>query len=119
MAGNTRASGAGALDKRVILQSPGGANDGFGERVAAWTNVATVSAAIDPITSNERFLAAQQRADTTHTVTIRYSSAVSGIDASWRVLYGSRVLVLNGAPINVGEENRFYELPCVEGLRQK
>jgi SPP1 family predicted phage head-tail adaptor len=110
---------AGELRHRVILQRPGGTNDGFGERMPAWMNVATVYATVAPLSTQERMLGGQLKADTTHTVTIRYSTEIAAIDGSWRVLYGARVLVLNGAPINVDERNITLELPCVEGLRQK
>ena len=40
-------------------------------------------------------------------------------DKALRVLFGSRVLVIDGAPRNIGERNREIELLCTEGLRSE
>lgn len=108
----------GELRYRVILQSPGGSRDAVGGRLTTWTNVATVYANIRPLNSLEQMRAAQRQASTSHTVTIRYSSLFA-MDASWRVLWGARILVLDGSPVNMGEKNEWLELSCVEGLRSE
>lgn len=107
----------GALNRRVIIQSPAGTRDSYGERTTTWTNVATVWAAIEPLSVRETFAAAQMQAATTHRVTIRYSALLAAIDASWRVSYDSRVFVLTGPPRNLGEANQWLELLCQEGMR--
>ena len=84
---------AGKKIHKVILQSPAGSRDAVGERVTTWTNVATVWASIEPLSVRDAFLAAQAHASTTHRVRIDWSTDVDNIDGSWRVLFGSRVLV--------------------------
>ena len=78
--------------------------------------MATVWAAVEPLGVRESFLAAQAQSSTTHKVTIRYSSDVAAVVASWRVLFGSRVFVVDGAR-NVDERNVDIVLMCTEGLR--
>lgn len=110
---------AGKKNNKVILQSPAGSRDAVGERVTTWTDVATVWASIEPLSVRDAFLAAQAHASTTHRVRIDWSTDVDNIDGSWRVLFGSRVLVIDGAPRNIGERNREIELLCTEGLRSE
>lgn len=110
---------AGRMRHQVVLQSPTGSRDSVGERTTTWTDVATVWANIRPLTGREQFLASQREASTSHIVEIRYSTDVSTIDASWRVKYGTRLLVLDGDPINVEERGIQLNLPCVEGLREE
>lgn len=108
---------AGKKRHLVQLQSPAGSRDAVGERVTTWTTVASVWAAIEPIGARELFAAAQAQAATTHRVRVDYSTAIAAIDGSWRVLFGSRVLVIDGKPRNIEERNREIELLCSEGLR--
>lgn len=101
----------------ITLQKPGGARDAVGERVTAWTDVKTVYADISTLTMREQMLVAQRQASTTHKVTLRYDADIAAIDASWRVLFGTRVLVIDGVN-NVEERNRTLELLCTEGRNE-
>lgn len=109
---------AGKLRHRVTLQSPGGALDAVGERVTTWTNVATVWASVEPLSTGERHIAAQAHAFVTHRVTLRYESLIAAVNASWRVLLGARVLTIEGVR-NLDERNVTIELVCTEGDRQE
>ena len=108
----------GTLRHLVTLQSPKGTRDAVGERVTTFEDVATVYANVAPLSSQEQFLAAQRKSSNTHTITVRYSSAISAVDASWRVKYGPRIFVIDGVT-NIDELNELFELRCTEGLRQK
>lgn len=114
---------AGKLTHRVTLQSPAGARDALGERVTTWVDEATVWAAIEPLTFREStsldLAGGQEQAGALTRVTVRHSSQTAGIAPDWRVLYGSRVLVLVQPPRNPGETNEWLELVCSEGLRQE
>lgn len=111
---------AGTLRHRVTLQSPAGSRDAVGERVTTWTSVATnVPADIKPISGREQFLAAQRQATTSHIVCLRYAALWAALDASWRVLFGSRVFTIDAPPKNLGERNLEIELQCTEGDRQE
>jgi len=109
---------AGKLRHRVILQSPGGERDAYGERQTTWTNEATVWASIEPLVAREQFLAAQSELSTTHRVRIRYSTEISGLTAAWRIKFGVRILVIDGIR-NIEEKNKEFELLCTEGPREE
>jgi SPP1 family predicted phage head-tail adaptor len=109
---------AGTLRHSIVLQSPTGTLDSFGERNTTWNDVATVRASINPITTREQFLAQQAQSSVTHKVTVRYGSEISTIDSSWRVLFGSRVFVIQGIR-NIDERNKTIELLCEEGLKNE
>ena len=108
----------GLINRRVILQSPGGTRDAVGERVTTWTDVATVWARIDPIGGREQFLAAQLRTSTTHKVTVRHSSVTATITAAWRINYGGRIFAIDSIR-NVEESQVMIELLCTEGARKE
>lgn len=104
------------LRHKVIIQSPTGTQNALGERTTTWSDVATVQAKVEPVTSRERFVAVQTVGEISHRVTVRYSSTIIGIESGWRVKYGSRILVVDGPPRNLGERNRYLEILCNEGL---
>lgn len=107
-----------AKNRKVILQSPSGARNAIGERVTTWTNVATVWAEISPLSVRDLLAAGQVQSEVTHRVRVRYGTSISAIDASWRVLYGTRILVISGVR-NISEAGREFELLCGEGLREE
>ena len=108
---------AGNLRHQITLQSPQTTRDSVGEQTLAFTTVATVPAEVSPISGREQFLAAQRQASTTHLVTIRYSPDVASLNATWRVLFGTRVFSIDAPPRNIDERNIMLELQCTEGLR--
>lgn len=110
---------AGRLRHSVTLQSPSGTRDAVGERATTWADVATVPADVSPLSGREEFLAAQRQASTTHKLTLRYSSQIAAIDASWRVQYGSRIFTIDEPPRNTDERGREIILMCTEGKRQE
>lgn len=101
----------------ITLQQPGGSRDSVGERVTSWTNVKAVYADISTLNMREQMLVAQRQASTTHKVTLRYDPDLAAINAAWRVLFGSRVLVIDGVN-NVDERNKTLELLCTEGRNE-
>lgn len=109
---------AGNLRNRVILQKPEGVRDSVGERQTTWVDVATIWAQVSPFSTKEQFLAAQASASTSHRITMRYSSVYSAISASWRVLFGSRIFVIDGIR-NIDERNIYLELICTESSREE
>ena len=108
----------GMMQHRVVLQKPGGLRDSVAERDTTWTNVATVYAAVEPVTGREQWIAAQMQQSTTHKVTLHYNPLYAMVDASWRVLFGKRVLVIDSVR-NRDEANIELELICTEGLRDE
>ncbi len=106
---------AGTLRNIVTVQAPGGARDAVGDVVTSWTDVANVPASIEPLTGREAMIAAQKQSSTTHRITIRYSSDVAALAASWRILWGARAFDITERR-NLDERNRTLELICTEGL---
>jgi len=104
------------FNRRVDVQSPAGSRDAYGERTTTWTTVDTVWAAIMPLGARELLAAGALHGELTHRVQVRYTAAIAAADSSWRLLYGSRVLVLTGPPRNINEGNRIIEFLCAEGV---
>ena len=104
----------GALDRRVTLQRPVTTQNDYGERVAAWTTYATVWAAIErkpharEQNSGEQMLSVQSVV-----FKIRYSTTVSILEASHRVLYDSKAYNVQG----VQEVGRADTLRVITELR--
>jgi len=68
--------------------------------------------------ASEVIAAAQAQMNVTQRVTIRYDSTVSELDNSWRILFGTRVLTIDGVR-NVNERDRTLELLCSEGMKEE
>lgn len=94
---------AGRLRHRITIQQQAvtGQND-YGEDIYEWTDVAIVWAEVQPLTGREYWAAEQVNAETTHQVRLRY---LSDIEPSMRILFGSRVLVIESV-FNVDERDR-------------
>jgi SPP1 family predicted phage head-tail adaptor len=103
---------AGSLRHRVTLQQPAETPDGGGGFTLAWTDVATVWAAIEPLKGAERLHAQQLQSPVTHRVTMRYRS---GVTPTMRLLFEARTLNIR-AVIDPQERNRTLELLCEEGV---
>jgi SPP1 family predicted phage head-tail adaptor len=62
-------------------------------------------------------VAQANQSELTHTVTIRYQAqfADTRYMATLRILHGSRIFNIHAA-IDLGEQHKWIELPCSEGL---
>lgn len=109
---------AGLLKHRLTLQSPQTTRDAVGEQTLSFTTVATVPAEVAPISGREQFLASQRQASTTHVIRIRYSPQVANLDATWRLMLGTRIFAIDAPPRNIDEADVMLELQCTEGLRE-
>lgn len=103
-------------NRRVTFQSPAGTRDTYGERTTTWTDVATVWSAVMPLTVRELIAGGGMQGEITHKVQVRYTATLAASDASWRIKFGTRYLVLIGPPRNIFEGNRVLEFMCAEGL---
>lgn len=101
---------AGRMRKRVTIQRLERTDDGYGGIVETWVDVATVWAAVEPLTGRERYEAQQVQSDLSHKVTMRYRP---GIMPQMRLVLKDRPLDIV-AVINVEERNRWLELLCRE-----
>lgn len=105
---------AGMLNKRVTIQQLAAASpaqDEYGEPQASWTTFAEVWAAVEPIQGREFWAQQQVQSEVNTRVRIRYRSGVTEL---MRVLYGSRVLVIQ-AIIDPKEAHEELQLMCAEG----
>jgi SPP1 family predicted phage head-tail adaptor len=104
---------AGPLRNRVTLQSPVTTLDDYGHRrtndsgssTSAWTTVATVWGAIEPISGAELQAALAMQSITTHKIRVRYSSTLAAINNTWRVTHGGKVYQIDSV-MNTMERNR-------------
>jgi SPP1 family predicted phage head-tail adaptor len=110
---------AGKLRHRVRLERPTYTQDTTtGEQVLTWTQVATVSAAIEPLSARE-FIAGQAMQSNIDTrITIRHRDDVK---ASWRAVHmvngvAGRIYNIHG-PLPDKDSGREYDtLPCSQGV---
>ena len=104
---------AGSLRHKVTIQRVSQTLDSSRQTVDLWTKVDDVWAAVEPLTGRELVNAQQIQPDVTHLVKIRYRDDVT---AKMRVLHGSRVLNIEGPPINIEERDRELHLMCRERI---
>lgn len=110
----------GKLDKKITIQKPDPASpkDSAGQRVTNWLDVAVnIWASIEPVSGRAEFIAAQTQASTTHIVKCWRGPRLTMVDATHRVLFGSRTFYLDRDPINEEERNVQLIMQCTEGLR--
>lgn len=103
---------AGTLRHRVTIQQNTPTQDAFGEPIESWSTYATVWAAVEPLTGNERFVpvGAQVQATVSTRIRIRYRD---GVTNQMRVLWGSRIYRIE-AVLNLEERDREIHLLCEE-----
>lgn len=65
---------AGALTRRITLQQRATTQDTFGGQSITWTDVATVWAAVEPLTGRELLSAQAVQSTVSHQITIRYQA---------------------------------------------
>ena len=82
----------GKMRHRVTFQSFAGAVDSFGDPLqgddSQWEDVATLWAAIDPVSGKEFYAAQQSQSTVSHKVRCRYQS---GLTTAMRIKYGRRL----------------------------
>lgn len=81
----------GKMRHRITFQQFSGEVDGYGDPLqsddASWEVVATVWAAIDPISGREFYAAEQSQSEVSHKVRCRY---LAGLDTAMRIVKGPR-----------------------------
>lgn len=100
----------GDLNKRITIQAPTRASDGMGNFTESWNDLATVWAAIWPMSANEYKQAMQNVMIVSHRIRIWYRSAFK---ASWRIKFGNRYFNIVSI-INQNEKNEYLDLMCKE-----
>lgn len=105
---------SGKLRHRVVIEKPGQTQDpATGEMMPGWAPVATVWAAIEPLSARE-FIAAQAgQSEITARVTIRYRP---GIDATMRIIHRGRVYNIHGVLPDPKSGFHYLTLPVSMGV---
>ena len=107
---------AGGLRHRVDIQQKTQTANGMGGFSTTWTSVTglgSVPAAIWPLSSKEQLDAMKLESVITNKIRIRYRA---GITAANRIVYGSRIFNIKGAPINYDERNKTLDLLVTEDV---
>jgi len=97
---------AGDLRHRITIQENQPVKDAEGIVQDNWVDIATVWAAIKPLSGRELLAAQAVQSETTGTIEIRYRA---GITPSQRAVFGSRIFEIL-AVLNIEERNRELRL---------
>lgn len=100
----------------ITIQRRSATLDDYGQKVSAWSTVATTRANIRPVGGREKVSGMEMMATLTHTVAVRYQAAlVPPLEAStWRIMFGTRILNIITSR-NLEEKNRWIVFECEEG----
>lgn len=88
--------------------------DGLGGFTVTWTDIAgmdSVPAHIMPLTSKEQLDAMKLESVITNKIRIRYRA---GITSKHRIVFGTRIFNIKGAPINWDERNKTLDFLVTE-----
>lgn len=100
----------GDLRHRVVLQEKEITEDELKQQSETWTDIATVWAAIEPLSGREYFAARQANAEITAKITIRYRKDVT---PDMHAVFGSRVFEIQSL-VNPKERYEMLVLMCRE-----
>lgn len=101
---------AGKLRHRVTIQSKSATQNSYGEEVITWSTLATVWAAVEPLSGREWLEGRQVTAEVTTRIRIRRRGDVT---PEMRVVYGSKTYDIM-AVIEIEEQRREEHLMCQE-----
>lgn len=102
---------AGDLKKRITFVREQRAPDGYGGMTTTWVTVATVWAAVWPMSAKELVAGQQVKGEITHKIRIRFRRDIT---TAMRITLQGRTFIILGPPININEQNSALELLCKE-----
>lgn len=105
------------LRHRVILQAPAETqNQQTGDMEITWNDVATVWAAIEPLSGREFIAAQAENNEVSARITIRYRPDVTG---KWRLLHEAKGMYYNieGILADKSSGKHYLTLPVSEGVK--
>jgi len=105
---------AGRLRHRVTLQSKTETRDSYGGAVITWSDVATVYAAIEPLSGREWFAQQQVQSEVSVRIVVRYRA---GITAANRIAHGATYYDILSV-INHDEKDHMITLMCRQGVSE-
>ena len=101
---------AGDLRHRITIQQNTPSQNSHGEPVASWSTLATVWAAVEPLTGREFFTTEQVQSELSVRFRIRHRT---GITPLMRISWDSRTFTIENV-IRVQENKREIHLMCSE-----
>lgn len=105
---------AGKMRHRIVFQRFDGERDDYGDPLQTeadnWSDVATVWAAIDPVSGREFYAAEQSQSEVTHKVRCRYRA---GLDTAMRIVCGTRLFEIESI-IDWEERHESLLIMCKE-----
>ena len=107
---------SGKLRHRVDIQTEVLTPDGLGGFSSVWSSasgLSSVPAQIMPLSSREQLDAMKLESVITNKIRIRYRA---GITSKHRIVFGSRIFNIKGAPINYDEKNVSLDLLVTEDV---
>lgn len=110
---------AGRLKNKVSLQKYTETKSDTGHPTKTWATVSTVWAATEAVRGKEAEAAGELVASLTTKVIIRYSSDVTDVNTTYRVLFGTRIFSIESVilPADRSGNNAYIELMCTEGKK--
>ena len=103
---------SGRLRNKITFQQKATTPDGYGGQAVTWQEVATRRAEIQPINGKEFIAAMGEQAESSAKITLRYDSALSGINPDWRIIHGTTVYDIQHIS-NLRELNRELQIVAV------
>lgn len=101
---------SGDLNKRITLQAKSRVADDYGGMTVTWTDIATVWAALWPMSAKEQQRSMQETMTISHRVRINYRSKFS---QAWRIKFGNRYFNIVSF-LNPNEYGEWLDLMCKE-----
>lgn len=104
---------AGKLSHRVQIQRQVVAQNSSGDVTVTWATLATVWAAIEPLSAREFVQSASDQNKIVARVTVRYRS---GIEPSMRVVHGQKLYNITGVLADKDSGLEYLTLPVSAGV---
>lgn len=107
--------GAGDLRHRVLIQQQVTTRDDDGVSHTTWADVATVWAAVEPLSAREFIQSGQTQVAVTARITIRYRA---GLQASMRILHRGQVYNIAGLLPDKVSGLEYITIPVSAGVNE-
>ena len=103
-------SGAGDLNKRITIEAPTLTSDGMGGFSTVYSSIATVYAAIWPVSATDILRNNAPMMEVTHRIRIRYRSVMK---SAWRISWAGRYFSIVSI-IDPSMKHEWLDLLCKE-----
>lgn len=104
---------AGKLRHRIEIQYPMIVVNAYGERTESWATLATVWAAVEPLSAKEFTAAQQMQSKVSTRITIRRRADVTAV---MRIVFRGKIFNIEGVLSDPVSGLEYMTLPCSEGL---